>query len=254
MKWSALAIGAGRIRRLAIPLLAACLLAGPFQGGGALGAFYKYITEDGRTFYVDDLSKVPDAYQDQIHTYREPLDDMTEDERRAYLEQERLAAEAREAARRVDAERAAYQRYMDSLNTPVKIIGNQVLVPVTLGHGVRQIQSVLLLDTGATVIALNRNVADRLYLPSRGKVRARMADGQSVDADIVQLDYVQVGPHRREGLRAGVLDQKDLASVHDGLLGMNFLRGLDYRIDFDNAVIQWRPEALHAPPQEGGQD
>lgn len=28
---------------------------------------------------------------------------------------------------------------------------------------------------------------------------------------------------------------------YKGLLGMNFLRGLDYRVDFDRGVIVWNP-------------
>ena len=33
---------------------------------------------------------------------------------------------------------------------------------------------------------------------------------------------------------------------NDGLLGMNFLRGLNYRIDFVNQVITWEAEG-HQP-------
>jgi len=29
--------------------------------------FYKYVDKEGRTFYVDDLSKVPPEYMDQVN-------------------------------------------------------------------------------------------------------------------------------------------------------------------------------------------
>ena len=36
--------------------------------------FYKYIDRDGKIFYVDDLSKVPPEYQDQIKVYKDKYD------------------------------------------------------------------------------------------------------------------------------------------------------------------------------------
>ena len=37
-------------------------------------AFYKYVDKEGRIYYVDDLSKVPSEYQDQVQVYKEKYD------------------------------------------------------------------------------------------------------------------------------------------------------------------------------------
>lgn len=51
--------------------------------------FYKYVDEQGRVFYVDDLGKVPEAYQDQIHVYQEKYDNLSEQDRTQALQRER---------------------------------------------------------------------------------------------------------------------------------------------------------------------
>ena len=35
--------------------------------------FYKYVDKEGRIFYVDDLSKVPLEYMDQVNVYKEKI-------------------------------------------------------------------------------------------------------------------------------------------------------------------------------------
>ena len=50
--------------------------------------FYKYVDKDGQTFYVDDLSKVPPQYLDQVNVYKEKYDHLPEDQRKEQLEQE----------------------------------------------------------------------------------------------------------------------------------------------------------------------
>ena len=46
-------------------LLFAAMVVWPWA---ALAEFYRYVTEDGEVFYVDDLSSVPEQYQQQVST------------------------------------------------------------------------------------------------------------------------------------------------------------------------------------------
>jgi hypothetical protein len=61
------------------------------------------------------------------------------------------------------------------------------------------------------------------------------------------LNSVVVGPHKKENLRADIIEYQGTAdSDYNGLLGMNFIKGLRYNIDFKNQAIQWGP--LSASP------
>ena len=44
--------------------------------------FYKYVDKEGRTFYVDDLSRVPQEYLDQVNVYKEKYDHLPEGEKK----------------------------------------------------------------------------------------------------------------------------------------------------------------------------
>jgi predicted aspartyl protease len=124
--------------------------------------------------------------------------------------------------------------------TPVAIRGNRVFVPATLGHSGREAQVTLVLDTGASITTLNRAAVKKFQFEKTRKAKLIVADGNTIDADLVQLSYIKVGPHRVAGLHAGIIDHKGLSTDYQGLLGMNFLKGMDYTIDFQRQVIIWR--------------
>jgi predicted aspartyl protease len=118
--------------------------------------------------------------------------------------------------------------------------GNQVLVPVTLGYGEKELKLSLLLDTGASITTLNRDAVKKFQLAQPQKAKLVVPGGKTIDADIVQLSYIKVGPHKIPNLHAGIIDHKGTTVEFQGLLGMNFLKEVDYRIDFERQVIVWR--------------
>lgn len=119
--------------------------------------------------------------------------------------------------------------------------GVHILVPVALESNGHRIEARMLLDTGASIMVLHRKVADQLHLKSTGKAQLLIAGGKILDSDIVYLDAVGVGPIRKNGLQASVIPHDGPEVRYQGLLGMNFLIGTNYRIDFDRQVIQWLP-------------
>jgi predicted aspartyl protease len=204
--------------------------------------FYKYTNRDGKSVFVDDRSKIPPEYLDRVKAYSEKYDHLSAEERAVILERERKREEAQRALEIEQEAKRTKEKEREAFETEVVIEGNKVLVPVVLGYKGTQIEVMLVLDTGATIIALHRAVADKLYIKKKDfkKAKLRVVGGTVIDTDIATLDSVRVGPHERKELIAGIIDHRGRPVSYSGLLGMNFLRGLEYSIDFKKQVIRWR--------------
>lgn len=127
-------------------------------------------------------------------------------------------------------------------STKIIIKGNKVFVPVTLAYNGNEIQTSLLFDTGASNIVLHQNVADQLGIEEYQESQGRGVSGLQIMTKATMLNYVVVGPHKKENLRADIIEyQGTVDSDYNGLLGMNFIKGLKYTIDFKNQAIQWSP-------------
>ena len=90
----------------------------------------------------------------------------------------------------------------------------------------------VVVDTGATTVALSRSEAERIglqFLNGR-RVKTRTASGEA-NGYLITLDYVQVGPILLRGVAAVVTDLPN--SPHITLLGMSFLRRLEMATDRD---------------------
>ena len=221
-------------------------------------AFYKYVDENGRIFYVDDLGKVPEAYRDQIKVFQEKYDDLSEQDRsdaqkkereriqkQEQLEQLRLN-EQLEEARALEAEdkkrkaaRARKQR-LQKMETRVIVEGNRILVPVTIVNKGIELNVKLVLDTGASQIVLHRDMAQKLSITALKKGTAQVAGGKKVYVERGKVDHFTVGPHNMEQATVLVMAYDGPPVTYSGLLGMNFLKNVPYTIDYQNQVIRWQ--------------
>lgn len=150
------------------------------------------------------------------------------------------------ARERLELDREAFnekQRQSEGMETKVILLdGTHVLVPVTLGYEGNEMEVLLLLDTGASIMVLHREIVDQLMLKSIRKAKLMVAGGKVLESDIVKLDYVGVGPIKKQGVHASVIQHEGPQVKYQGLLGMNFLKDLDYRVDSKRRVIKWHPE------------
>lgn len=83
----------------------------------------------------------------------------------------------------------------------------------------------VLVDTGATGVAISQRIADRLQLQSRHAVRTSTANGDTV-AYMVRLESVQIGGVRANNVAAVIAPGLE----GDVLLGMSFLGHMDVRL------------------------
>jgi len=119
--------------------------------------------------------------------------------------------------------------------------GIHTLVPCTLGYKKKEIEVYLLMDTGCTVTAIHEQAAKKLKFRGTIKTKAKLAGGQIVNSKMGKLSYFKVGPYKIEDFYVDVMKYKGPKSQYDGLLGMDFLAGRKYNIDYLRRVIRWVP-------------
>jgi predicted aspartyl protease len=242
-------------------LLALCL--GLFLTLDVQAEFYKYVDREGRVFYVDDLSKIPEEYQEQVQVYREKYDGLSEQDRARALESERARIQQLEqeqqlqliehlreiqeedAAEKKRQAQEAEQKLQEKMQTAVIVEDNRILVPVTLVNNGIEVGTHLLLDTGASQIVLHREFAEQLNIAVLKKGFAQVVGGQNIYVETGQISYFKVGPYTMEKAEVLIVAHEGEPVSYSGLLGMNFLKNVPYTIDYKNQVIRWQP-----PPQE----
>lgn len=208
----------------------------------AVLAIAKYVDENGRVVFVDDESKIPARYlkksQEMSH-FEEPSDAEKAEQAKRLQEEREKKHEEMEKRR---AERAEQER-KKAYETPVKVHGNQVLVPVKVSYHGNRVEVHLVLDTGASRTVFHRGSLAALGIPeNEGKLAYGVgAGGNKIASRGVTFESITVGPFKIDRPQAFVIDYQRQKAGYDGLLGMDFLKNMSYEIDYERQIIRWQP-------------
>ena len=255
-RWGPLNPGRPAAVRVLMALAACLCIAAP-----AAAEFYKYVDRTGRPHYVDEIWKIPEAYRDQADRYREKYDHLSEgqkeesvaaDQRRQQaleIEQQRQTeSQLQELAQQQKAERlrqaeAEMERQRKAAETRVTVSNNQILVPVALSNGGVETSVQMVMDTGATHTVLYQPVAAQLNILTLSKGHSKVAGGQLVQSEVGKVDSLRVGPIAAKDFPVVILPLEGSPQPYGGLLGMDFLRRVEYSIDYEQSVIRWKPRS-----------
>ncbi len=123
--------------------------------------------------------------------------------------------------------------------TRIMIEGNILFIPATIVYSGQEVETMLVLDTGASSTVLAAPLADRLGIEPETNTQVKVAGGEKLDAQAVTLDALIVGPHTRRNVRVLILRHQGSRPKLHGALGLNFLQHYPYSIDMQKMVINW---------------
>ncbi len=187
---------------------------------------YSYKDENGKTHYTDNLSKIPLEYRENDKKIRK------------HKEARKDTSTAPAALTPIaPIEIPGLPSNGGSIEIPLIPQGNNYLVDVVLNGTVT---ARLILDTGASLIDISKEVAEKLglYAANISAKRTFNTANGAVQHPIVAMQSVKVGNAQSILVESSI---NDSFSGIDGLLGMSFLGDYRFEIDRSKKVLTLKP-------------
>lgn len=192
------------------------LLAIGFWSGAARADIYRWTDGQGQVHFTQDLSQVPASQ-------RPAATRSAEEPPPSRLQRYSKPASSRTAGRRQGIVHIRYQKRHGAMLVMVRL-NDRVTAPFVV-------------DTGASDVTIPAAIARQagIYVgPNTPTALYQTANGV-VSFPVVQLDSVQVGEARVEGVRASISDNMEV-----GLLGGSFFNNFTFQIDPGAQLITLR--------------
>jgi len=216
--------------------------------------YYQYIDKNGVKVFTDDQSLIRNTQTGKAKVYKEKYDYLDEEQKNELIRQEQETVEKakkntredlermkqQEETKRENQEQIQKQKQLEELKTPIAITRNKVLVPVILKHASKEVSTVLLLDTGASITTVNQSVVEKLGINEGKSSTATVAGGGIIKTKLVKVQHIKVDPKTIDAPTIMVLEGKESPSGFQGLLGQDFLQQFSFTIDYGQSVIRWK--------------
>ena len=187
------------------PALWASPLAPTAQNPRSSGKLYKWIDDDGKIHFTDEISNIPAEYLDQVEAGSR--------QRTSGTPSQPTPAPSSEST-------PADERFISSLYA----VGNRMFVDVVLNG---RVEAKLLVDTGAEVTMISSELAKRLSLNPNNTWFTRIGGiGGSALAFLSKVRSIAVGDATVSDVDVFVYD-----TGMDGILGMTFLGEFEFNIN-----------------------
>ncbi len=192
----------------------------------ARSEIYRWVDEDGRTHFSQDLGRVPRHQRADAQNLARgrPLE--------SPIQRYDPSPARRAPSRALASEEQAAETYL----IPVTRAGTSMIVTVRLNN---RVNARFLVDTGATDVLLPQRVADELGLQPSGRTKLYSTANGTITQEVVLLDSVALGGATAKGVVASISRSMDI-----GLLGLSFFNHFRYAIDPVAGVIRLTSNGL----------
>jgi clan AA aspartic protease (TIGR02281 family) len=141
-----------------------------------------------------------------------------------------------DALESIDRALVAQGNVLERQEIPLRRVGNSFMVSVRINNA---ITADFMLDTGCSGMLLNTDLVKRLKLPQDqflGLAQSSIADGSTMEVELLNLQSVQVGSFSVSNVYASVQTDQTQEDV-SLLLGMSFLSHFHFSVDMSSSKL-----------------